>query len=113
MGPAQLHSLGLNSSHLLVPDLNLRAANATGITILGAAFISISGISSKGKIWRTNQLVYVAEGLDQLILSKDVMGPPLILTTSPGVGGFREPMRRRWLKVSSSLPKKSCRWMRI
>ena len=65
MGPAQLHSLGLNSSHLLVPELNLRAANATGITILGAAFISISGMSSKGKRWRTNQLVYVAEGLDQ------------------------------------------------
>ena len=41
MGPAQLHSLGLNSSHLMVPELNLRAANATGITILGAAFISI------------------------------------------------------------------------
>ena len=30
MGPAQLHSLGLNSSHLLIPELNLRAANATG-----------------------------------------------------------------------------------
>ena len=37
MGPAQLHSLGLSSSHLLVLELNLRAANAAGITILGAA----------------------------------------------------------------------------
>ena len=34
MGPAQLHSRGLNSSHLLVPELNLRAA-----------FISVSGMS--------------------------------------------------------------------
>ena len=71
MGLAQLHSLGLNSSHLLVPELNLRAANATGNTILGAVFISISGMSSMGKRWRTNQLVYVAKGLDQLILSKE------------------------------------------
>ena len=29
MGPAQLHSLGLNFTHLLVLELNLRAANAT------------------------------------------------------------------------------------
>ena len=39
--------------------------------ILGAAFVSKSGMSSKGTRWRTNQLVYVAEGLDQLILSKE------------------------------------------
>ena len=71
MGPAQLQSLGLNSSHLLVPELNLRAANAKGINILGATFISISRRSSKGTRWMTNHPVYVAEGLDQLILSKE------------------------------------------
>ena len=38
---------------------------------LGPAFIYISGMSSGGKKWGTHQLVYIAEGLDQLILSKE------------------------------------------
>ena len=89
MGPAQLHSLGLNSSHLLIPELNLRAANATGINILGAAFVSISGMSSKGTKWRTNQLVYVAEGLDQLILSKEACESlGLIERNFPTIGSY-------------------------
>ena len=46
MGLAQLNSLGL--SHLLVPELNLRVTNATGITILGAAFISINNSRLSG-----------------------------------------------------------------
>ena len=56
---------------LLAPTLNLKAANATVITILGAAFIYISGMGAGGRRWGTHQLVYVAEGLDQLLLSKE------------------------------------------
>ena len=61
MGPTQLHALELNTKDLLTP---VRAAEATGITILGAAFVYISGMSNQGKKWGTHQLVYVAEGLD-------------------------------------------------
>ena len=39
MGRTQLQSLGLSPSDLLTPELNLKAANDTGITILGAVFI--------------------------------------------------------------------------
>ena len=62
MGPGQLHTLGLNTKNLLTPELNLKAANATGITILGAAFVYISGMFSQGKRWGTHQLVYIADG---------------------------------------------------
>ena len=89
MGPAQLHALGLNSKHLLAPELNLRAANATGITILGAAFIFISGISKQGKRWGTHQLVYVAEGLDQLILSREACESLGIIEKDfPAIGSY-------------------------
>ena len=125
MGPEQVYSLGLNSSHLLVPELNLRAANATGINISGAAFVSITGMSSKGTRWRTNQLVYVAEGLDQLILSKeDCEALGLIERNFPTIGshgsaetythtlsgGLRGSTRMFMLLATSSLPKRSCRW---
>ena len=59
MGPAQLNALGLNTKEMLTPELNLKAANATGITIMGAAFVFVSGLSSQGKIWGTHQLVYI------------------------------------------------------
>ena len=54
----------MNTVDLLSPALNLRAANATGINILGEAFIYISGMFSGGRKWGTHQLVYIAEGLD-------------------------------------------------
>ena len=57
--------------NMLTPELSLKAANATGITILGRVFDYISGMSSQGKRWGTHQLIYVAEGLDQRILSKE------------------------------------------
>ena len=50
MGRVQLQSLGLSVKDLLTPMLNLKAANSTGITVLGAIFIYISGTDNKGKI---------------------------------------------------------------
>ena len=89
MGPNQLHSLGMNTVDLLSPALNLRAANATGINILGAAFIYISGMSSGGKKWGTHQLVYIAEGLDQLILSKEAcQSLGIIKEDFPAIGTY-------------------------
>ena len=70
MGLPQLHSLGLNVKDLITPAINLKAANETGIKILGAAFINIMGVAQDGKKWSTQQLAYVAEGLNQLLLSK-------------------------------------------
>ena len=57
--------------------------------MFGAAFVSISGMSSKGTRWRTNQLVYVAKGLDQLILSKEACKSlGLIERNFPTIGSY-------------------------
>ena len=49
MGRIQLQSLGL-SEDLLIPMHNLKAANSTGITVLGAIFVHISGTDNRGKV---------------------------------------------------------------
>ena len=58
MGPTQLHSLGMSESDLLEPVLNLRAANTSGIDILGAVFLHIFGWDKSGRQWDTHQLCY-------------------------------------------------------
>merc|ERR1712082_36793 len=70
MGRTQLQSLGLSVSDLLTPILNLKAANDTGITVLGAVFLYLSGKDKLGKEWGTHQVCYVAEGLNQILLSR-------------------------------------------
>ena len=71
MGPTQLHSLGMTEVDLLEPTLNLKAANTTGITILGAVYLHISGRDRTGQKWETHQLCYVAQDIEQLLLSRD------------------------------------------
>ena len=70
MGRAQLQSLGLSVKDLLQPVLNLKSANSTGIKVLGAIFLHISGTDRRGIVWETHQICYVAEGLNQMLLSK-------------------------------------------
>ena len=43
MGPSHLYKLGMTEVDLLEPALNLKAANTTGIDIVGAVFIEVSG----------------------------------------------------------------------
>ena len=43
MGLKQVHQLGITVEDLLAPTLNLRAANSTGIEVIGATFIRITG----------------------------------------------------------------------
>ena len=74
---------------LLATALSLKATNATGIDILGTAYIYISGISSGGRKWGTHQLVYIAERLDQLILSKEAcQSLGIIREDLPAIGNF-------------------------
>ena len=67
----QLHTLGLTRNDLLAPILNLRAANTSGINILGVVFLMITGWDKHGRRWRTHQVVYVSEGVEQLLLSRE------------------------------------------
>ena len=71
MGLTQLHALGLTRKDLLLPVLNLKAANSSGINIIGVVFIMITGFDNQGKRCRTHQMVYVSEDVDQLLLSRE------------------------------------------
>ena len=71
MGPQQLSQLGLSKCDLMGVQMRLSAANGSGLNILGALFINISGESHLGKVYQTKQLCYVAEGVDKLLLSKE------------------------------------------
>ena len=71
MGLTQLHALGLTRKDLLLPVLNLKAANSSGINIIGVVFIMVTGFDNEGKRWRTHQMVYVSEDVDQLLLSRE------------------------------------------
>ena len=59
------------AADLLQPVLNLKAANGTGITILGATFVKIVGRAPTGQLVSTKQTCYVVKGLDYMLLSKE------------------------------------------
>ena len=87
MGLTQLHALGLTRNDLLLPVLNLRAANTTGINIIGVVYIMITGYDRHGKRWRTHQMVYVSEDVEQLILSNEACAQlGMISSNFPEVG---------------------------
>ena len=69
MGPRQLYKLGMTD--LLEPLLGLSAANKTGINILGAVYLAVSGKFKLGKLCKSNQLCYVAESGDQFLVSRE------------------------------------------
>ena len=48
MGPSQLHALGLSRKDLLQPILSLKAANTSGINIIGVVFLMITGWDRNG-----------------------------------------------------------------
>ena len=50
-------------------------------------FLVISGTDAAGKMWETNQLCYVAEGVEKLLLSKEAcMKLGIISKSFPAVG---------------------------
>ena len=56
------------AADLLQPVLNLKAASATGITILGATFLKIVGRAPTGQLVPTKQTCYVVKGLDYAVV---------------------------------------------
>ena len=50
--------------------MRLSAANGSGLNIIGALFVNISGESSLGEFFQTKQLCYVADGVDKMLLSR-------------------------------------------
>ena len=70
IGAGQLSLLGIRRQDLLIPEMNLSAANSTGINIVGVTFLKLKG--GKGANERTTrQMVYVVEEMDHLLLSME------------------------------------------
>ena len=92
MGITQLHSLGLSRDDLLSPELQLNAANSSDMKILGSVFLKITGITPKGRRVSTDQEVYVGEGSDQLLLSRQACRALEIIEENfPTVGSHGSP----------------------
>ena len=88
MGPRELSKLGLMENDLLEVEMKLNGANGSQLRIMGGVFLVISGTDAAGKTWETNQLCYVAEGVEKLLLSKEACVKLGILPESfPSVGG--------------------------
>ena len=67
--------------------MKLNGANGSQLRILGGVFLVISGHDEAGRLWETNQLCYVAEGVEKLLLSKEACIKLGILNkTFPSVG---------------------------
>ena len=71
MGPEELPKLGLSRSDLMDVQMGLSAANGSGLKIIGALFVNITGESTLGEVYETKQLCYVAEGVDRMLLSRE------------------------------------------
>ena len=56
MGPTQLYELRMTEQDLLVPELSFKAANTSGIDIVAALFVEISGRDVSGLVRKTRQL---------------------------------------------------------
>ena len=65
-----MNALGLQMSDLIKPKLTLKAANTTGMEILGGVFVEVI-ISREGKTMSSRQLCYVTKGLDNFLLSRE------------------------------------------
>ena len=66
MGVRQMNAMGLQKSDLIKPKLSLKAANTTGMEILGDVFVEIM-VSREGNSISSRQLCYVTKGLDNLL----------------------------------------------
>ena len=87
MGPRELSKLGLIENDLIPVEMKLGGANGSQLKIIGGVFLSISGTDAAGKLWETNQLCYVAEGVQKLLLSKEAcIKLGIISNNFPAVG---------------------------
>ena len=48
MGVGQMNSLGIKRRDLLIPEMNMKAANETGIHVVGVTFLEMKGRNDQG-----------------------------------------------------------------
>ena len=76
-----LHSLGCKKSNMILLESGISGTNNVGLTLLGGVFVHIEADSSQGQVVSTKQLVYIAEGINTLFLSRSAC---VSLGTIPG-----------------------------
>ena len=99
MGLRQMNMLGVTENDLPLPTLCLKAANSTGMKVIGATFVQLIGRTSSGHKTVSRQVCCVAEGLDHLLLSgESCIGLGIISEKFPFVSECSN------LEVSTELP---------
>ena len=89
-GPSFLHALGATKKELIKLQNGVSTANNAGLTLLGGLFSNIMGTTPTGETFNTQQLVYIAEGINTLFLSKSACRDLGIIGEHfPEVGSFR------------------------
>ena len=69
-GPDLIHTLGVTKNKLIPVSQQISAANNGQLTLLGGILLDISGKDKDGKTYISSQLVYIADGVKKLLLSK-------------------------------------------
>ena len=69
MGTNQLGQLGLTVWDLLECEMSLSGVTNSSVQIIGALFVRVSGSDSQQKVWTTDQLCYVARGVDRMVFN--------------------------------------------
>jgi hypothetical protein len=89
-GPSLLHSLGATKRELIKLQTGVSTADNAGLKLLGGLFCSILGRTPGGDAISTQQLVYIAEGINTLFLSKTACRDLGIIGENfPQVGSYR------------------------
>ena len=89
-GPGLLHTLGATRNELIKLENGVSTANNAGLTLLGGLFCNIRGWTPGGKQISTQQLIYIAEGINTLFLSKTACRDLQIIGHNfPEVGSIR------------------------
>ena len=94
-----LNRLGVSLVELVVPELRIAAADNAGLQVLGAVFVTITGVGGIGR----GQMVYIARGISELFLSQSVCLELGLISsdftqvgeyrsTGPAMIGWRSPM---------------------
>lgn len=69
-GPDLIHTLGVTKNKLIPVSQQISAANNGQLSLLGGILLDISGKDKDGKTYISSQLVYIADGVKKLLLSR-------------------------------------------
>ena len=90
-GMKVLHRLGLHQQDLISVTMEMRTATNSGITILGALPLRLSGTNPLRHVVESRQLTYITDSSDKLFLSKEACIDLGIIPDSFHTLGMKKP----------------------